>query len=329
MDSGNSMPLSDDHLYQWNGSEWKRAPEIVFECPACAETSSVRSDKKTARCKSRHDFDFVQCLYCNRILLRAKEHRDYATRCPTCGAVTRVPRGVPAWEWARDEHTRGSWPPGREAIGRRLVEGLTLVGARGTALLVGLSGYAVDFNDPIVRVTSSSGAAEEIAYATVISLTVTPGQQRRDHREVGRDLLGGGLIGAAVSAANRQVLTSSVLRLTTRSSEYVFESARHTPGALNQLLEPVLLRMVSASTSSSPDPAGPPLLPGGSGAMVIPNTPPPLPPPPAEQPAVQERDATSIPPTSLADELAKLGKLRDDGLLTPVEFETIKSRLLA
>jgi hypothetical protein len=38
--------------------------------------------------------------------------------------------------------------------------------------------------------------------------------------------------------------------------------------------------------------------------------------------------ASTGPPVSLADELIKLGKLRDDGLLTDVEFEAQKAKLL-
>ena len=37
----------------------------------------------------------------------------------------------------------------------------------------------------------------------------------------------------------------------------------------------------------------------------------------------------SIPPTSVADELAKLAKLRETGILTDAEFETQKHKLLA
>jgi hypothetical protein len=215
MSDTSTTQRSDDGLWEWDGNWWAHIHEVVVQCPECTEVVQVRSDAKSFKCASRHEFDFIVCSTCTGATHRAPANRSYAARCPYCGASAAIPPTCRAWDWASNQAGRGAWPPGRVDTGRRTLTGLTLAAGSGTHLNVGGT-YMVDFAESVVRIASES-QSEEFSYGAVRAMEITDGPTRSGS-ERNRDIAGGaltfGVIGG-LAAAGTSTSSSALLRIVT------------------------------------------------------------------------------------------------------------------
>ena len=116
-------------------------------------------------------------------MLRAREHRDYAIRCDSCGASTKVPKGLGrVWEWAKDESAR-SLVAGILIQGEKL-EGLTLTSAHGTALKAE-NRTTLSSAEAIIQIVAHQPGRRRVRILGRSDLAVAVGRERRDHRRLG------------------------------------------------------------------------------------------------------------------------------------------------
>lgn len=170
-----------------------------------------------------------------------------------------------------------------------------LAAAGGTHIPIGSPCWIEFLSDKVM--IDGSGIREYVPYNTILALQVSGSTVRTNLGVLGG---GFGVIGAAegmLAAAVINTLTTrtrqyAVLRVTTRSLEYVFSSDARDGSALALRLTPVQVEIRQA------------------------------------QPADQAGTAPPPSESGVADELRKLARLRDEGILTDEEFAGAKAKLL-
>ena len=294
-------PVSSDGLWEWNGGEWVPARRVTIVCPYCVVPDAVQllADDSSFQCRAGHTWGCVCCKRCGTYFLQPHLRRRKPGPCPACGASDR-PLAYTAWHWVYGSQNQGG---SREPLldsqldrDRRTLSDFALAASGGSSIPTGTV-CTIDFAGDGVRILAL-GRMELIPYSAVRALEVTGGTTRS-----GGGFFGGGfgvqgaaegmLVASVLNSLTSRTRINTVLRLATPSAEYVFLSHRIDADALRLSLTPVqpLIRRARATPS-----------------------------PPVQTPL------TSAP--GVADELAKLAQLRDQGVLSESQFESAKSRLL-
>lgn len=276
-------------LWRWDGKEWVRARRVSVECVECGANAALASNKSEFRCPRGHEHDINECASCGSVYASWLSNpgqgergglRSWmqATPCPQCGSDNSIAASV--WQLVAQGGDRA----------RRVLDNFTLDAAGGTSIPTA-EPCLIDFSSSELTI-HAPGAEETVPYSDVTALQVSGSTT-----ETSAGLWGGGfgVVGAAEGILAAAVINSlthrtkvfTVLRIVTRSAEYVFSSTKADSSRLQMELTPVQVRIRSAQTAG-------------------------------------------LPPTrtSVADELVKLAKLRDDGALTDAEFARAKARLL-
>jgi hypothetical protein len=293
--------VSDDGLWQWNGKKWAHVVEVAIKCGQCESVFAVKEREKDFTCPSGHRHAFVACERCRAPFQLARSAR-MPVRCPHCGGNCSNVVPVAAWAWAGDQYARGLWPPGASGDvdpDRRIIRGFTLEAAGGTRIPIG-SGCQIDFAREAITIKAGYGVAEQVSYAQVHALQVTGSTTRTGGGAIGggfgvEGMAEGMMVAGVINALTSRTSTYCVIRLATNSAEYVFASYDQDSSVVQMLLTPVQLRIRQGQAAAQPPPVS-------SG-------------PPASS-------------SSIADELTKLARLRDDGVLNDAEFASAKARLL-
>src|ERR1700686_2181772 len=220
-------------------------------------------------------------------------------RCPHCSGNCSNVITVTAWSWVGDQYTRGLWPPGQPGEvdpDRRIIRGFTLEAAGGTRLPIG-SGCLIDFARDGITIKSAGGVTEQVPYEQVHALQVTGSTTRTGGGAIGggfglEGMAEGMMVAGVINALTSRTSTFCVIRLATNSAEYVFASYDQNASVVQMLLTPVQPRIRRGQAAPQPPPVSP------------------------------------VSASSIADELTKLAKLRDDGVLNDAEFASAKARLL-
>ena len=177
-----------------------------------------------------------------------------------------------------------------------LLRDFTLDAAGGTRIPIG-SPCSIEFlSDKVI--ISCFATREDVPYDTIQELQVSGSTDQTNAGVWGG---GFGVVGAATGMLAATVINTlsartkqyAVLRIATISSEYVFSSTSRDGSALSGPLTPVQVAIRKVQQAKLASPAAP-------------------------QPS----------PVSLADELMKLARLRDDGVLSDEEFASAKAKLL-
>src|ERR1700686_3467796 len=290
--------VSEDGLWRWDGKGWVHVTQVDVPCGRCEAIVSVGERKNDFKCANGHKQDFISCTMCKATFQRPSEHRDYAVRCPHCSHSSQYVSNVSAWTWAGDQLTRGLWPlsgSGTVDRDRRVIRGFPLAASGGSSIANG-SSCLIDFSDEGIGIKASDGQQAFVPYEQVQALQVTGST-----KSSGGGVIGGGfgvegavegmLAASGINALTTRTSVYSVLRIAARTAQYVFVSHTVDSNALNMLLTPgkPRVRMAQAQHASAPPPHA---------------------------------------PSSIADELTKLARLRDEGVLSDAEFSAAKSRVL-
>lgn len=301
----------------WQGDDGKRrhVDSVTAECLECGTTETVPSENSSFRCSSGHSQTFFRCADCKATF----QNVGIGAPCPYCLSAQRDGQ-VTAWEWMADrlryplrESLRPRWPSARHPRAdsdRRLLHDFFLAACGGSQLPAEVH-CSIDFASDaitifvtagqfnVVRHALSAVPKESLRYEDVVALQVTGTTTRSNAGVFGG---GFGIVGAAegmLAAAVINSLTSktkiyTLLRLATARAEYVFVSYSVDSSALQLALTPVQVRIRQATAA----------LAAGTPTKTL---------------------ATGI---SVADELRKLAALRDEGILSEVEFASAKAKLL-
>jgi DNA-directed RNA polymerase subunit RPC12/RpoP len=280
------------------GSMWMRVKEVEVRCTQCASTVVVDSSKSKYRCPTGHRQAFVACQRCGAPFQIPGDEKDRTTRCSSCGEPWKS-APITAWDWC------DYWVERQTKVETILddfdlvIRGITLAAAGGTQIpnrslcLVGFGAIAVTITpeqrqDPVDR----------IPYAQIHSIQVDGTSTRRNAGMMGG---GFGIAGAAegmlaasvINSLTARTTVNTILRIAAASSEFVFVSDTIESKSLEMFLTPVYPRVRQARA-----------------------------------PEASSTSAPQASTSSLADELGKLAKLRDDGVLSDAEFAAAKGRLL-
>jgi len=229
---------------------------------------------------------------CHNTFFRESKYRDFSVPCSVCGTSVGG-FGVDAWTWAQGQKTN---PGDAES---RQVDNMVLAASGGSRIRSG-SSCTIYFEVDGITITPAMGQEpERLSYAEVVALQITGSTTRRNAGVIGggfglEGMAEGMMMAGVINMLSTRKEMYSVLRIATTSSEYVLVSHSVDHGVLNMMLTPVHPRIRTAQA----------------------------------KPAVSVNPAAPSATTSVADELTKLAKLRDDGVLTLTEFEQEKARLL-
>lgn len=304
---GSAPPMlaTDDGLHRRLGSMLVPVESVSVSCSQCNDDDVcvVKSNQSELRCGRGHHSVFVECKKCGAGFQRPEGEDKVLSLCPVCGQTSKT-RGSTAWLFRVRQSTLASAPksPGRVALEAftHVVRGIELAAAGGTRIPNG-SECLIGFGDSGMKVAAEAEPAsgDDIPYAHVQALEATGTTTRRS-----AGLIGGGfsLTGAAEGMLAATVINSlttrrrinTILRIATISAEYLFVSDSIDSDRLRMFLIPIQPR-IRAAQATAP-------------SLV-------MSPPPAS--------------SSVADELTKLARLRDEGVLSEAEFTAAKTRLLA
>lgn len=298
------MLATDDGLHRRLGSMLVPVESVSVSCHQCNgdEVCVVKSNQSELRCGRGHHILFVECKRCGARFQRPEGEDKVLSPCPVCGQTSKT-RGSTAWLF----RARQSMPtPAPNASGRvaleeftHVVRGIELAAAGGTRIPNGSKCF-LGFGDSGMKVAAEAEPAsgDDIPYTHVQALEATGTTTRRSAGLIGG---GFGLTGAAEGILAASVINSlttrtrinTILRIATVSAEYVFVSDAIDSDRLRMFLIPIQPR-IRAAQATAP-------------SLV-------MSPPPAS--------------SSVADELTKLARLRDEGVLSEAEFTSAKTRLL-
>jgi Short C-terminal domain len=177
-----------------------------------------------------------------------------------------------------------------------ILRDFTLAAAGGTRIPVGTPCWIEFMSDAVIL--QGPTARDHVRYDTIQDLQVSGSTVKSNARLFGG---GFGVIGAAegilaatvINTLTQRTKRYAVIRIVTRSAEYVFSSGTRDGSALALALTSVQVQIRKAQPA----------------AQAVPSAP---------QPSLG----------SVADELRKLASLRDEGILTQEEFAAAKAKLL-
>jgi hypothetical protein len=293
--------LTEDGLHRRIGSVLLPVEQVSVSCPQCGEVFVVKSTREKWQCPHGHCTVFVECKGCNAAFQRPEGESDRLTPCSECGRTSKT-RRISAWLFMTRQKTAAPAPGGvRLGEFTHVIRGITLAASGGTAIPNG-SRCLVGFGNAEIQIAREPRSAphDVIPYAEVQAFETTGTTTRRSAGIMGG---GFGLTGAAEGILAATVINSltarrrisTVLRIATVSAEYVFVSDSIGNDQLRMFLIPIQPRIRGAQATAPASPH------------------------PAHAPAAAP---------SVADELAKLAKLRNDGVLSEAEFALAKARLL-
>jgi hypothetical protein len=276
--------------------------EVAVHCLRCNANIVVSSNKTKFTCPTGHRQEFVACQKCQAAFQIRADEKDRTVNCSACGEPWKANQ-VYAWDWCnyqvelRLRNKATVLTEGYDLV----IRGITLAASGGsqirnmTECLIGFGASGVTIQ-PEQRETP----VDEIPYAEIHAVEVdgTATTRNAGIRGGGFGVAGateGILAATVINTLTSRTIISTILRIASNSAEYVFVSDSIEAKALHMFLTPVYPRVRQAKAP----------------------TPPPT--------------ITQAPPgaSSLADELSKLAKLRDDGILSDSEFAAAKARLLS
>lgn len=241
-------------IWRWDGKEWIRARRVSVECAECGAIASVASDKSEFRCPHGHEHDINACASCGSVYANCLINSEQgergglrtwmqATPCPHCGSDDSSAASV--WQLVAQGGDRA----------RRLLDNFTLDAAGGTSIPAS-EPCLIDFASSQLTIHSPS-AEETVPYSEVTALQVSG-----SNTETSAGLWGGGfgVVGAAegilaaavINSLTRRTKVFTVLRIVTRSAEYVFSSTKLDSSRLQMELTPVQVRIRSAQAAGLP-----------------------------------------------------------------------------
>jgi DNA-directed RNA polymerase subunit RPC12/RpoP len=289
--------VSEDGLWEWDGSKWQQAGEVTVRCGLCSNETRVTSKKADYKCPQGHRQAFISCKNCLKTFQLPADKLDSVNLCPYCGIPSMWAKRSSAWNFATDALRYGT--AGGVDESRQVLTDFVLGLATGTTIAPGTL-CSIEFTSQRINVAASYGQVDAIPYEQVMALQVTgattlgtDGALQSGTRSM--------LMPTVVQLATRkQTQAETTLRILTNTSEYVLASQTMDSAHASRLLEGAQERIRIARAAA---------------------------PPPVMSPPVVTASASSAPP-SVADELVKLAQLRDSGVLSDAEFASAKARLL-
>ncbi len=284
--------VSEDGLWEWNGKKWIHVRQAALPCEQCGQLVKLSTLENQFRCANGHRQDFISCQTCHGTYQLPRDQK-LPVRCPYCSGRQAARTISTAWMWMEYRRARGLGPS--DSVGdidpdRRLLRGYLLHASGGSRIP---SGTICDIDFASEGITIKGNDLQEyLSYSEVQALQVT-GKAQTTSAGVWGFGAEGMMLAAAMNAASRKTTIYSALRIAGRSSEYVFLRNEMHPDDLSMMLTPVQPRIRHAQALA----------------------------PAAATPATSSG--------SIADELGKLAKLRDEGVLNDAEFAAAKARLLA
>lgn len=212
--------------------------------------------------------------------------------CPHCGATENF-RGISAWTLVVDERARAEL-----GVDGRILRRFTLAAAGGSGIPL-RSECVIVFAMDWVRIDAPPDIHEFVYYGDIHALQVSGSTRTTNAGVIGGGFGVAGAVEGMLAASVINSLTTSttiytLLRIATKSAEYVFISRTFESSNLQMFLTSIQPRVRQGQAAS----------------------------------ALQALPPHRASAESVADELLKLSKLRDSGVISDAEFASMKARLL-
>ena len=285
------------------------ASQCAIPCFSCRESLDVNPVDTAYACSCGAQNAMRLCPNCSRVVHIPTSLMGKTVKCLSCGKQNRWPQ----WESHPLSAARYAEIISLQRHQERTITGAT-VAAEGFPPLAPGIGCRLEFADDAIIVSARMTASEYNQTAAVAlgdvrllrvegrgAITTTSmrggGAGRAAAMAAYATVPGAGLLAAAVPSlrAKRTTTIETIVHLNAGARELMMVTSQATPQVLQVRLAPVFKRIdeLQAITANQPS----------------------------------NLSVSSSP--SVADELAKLAKLRDDGVLSAEEFSSSKARLLA